>query len=423
MNWFCRLLAIAAAFLVSSPAAAQERTAPVPGSQQVSGDSISYSTWAIDGEVVRLQVMLPVSEADKLPRPHGQVRDASAVSDAVSAAFSASSAGRPCSVVDQGEGEGKIYRLALTPGIERFEMIFLCASPTRIAISDNLLFNRIPGHINFARVQVGAKPPFVEMFTRNHREFDVQAAQRARDSTGLFSFFKQGALNLLRHGDLLLLLAGIVLFCTRRRDLFLVAAGVIAGGCVATALAIGGFALGSPMLAGATAGLVVAGLGAAALRLRNAGAPMARGWKIAIAFSYGLAVIGAIAVADRAGPVAVGAIAGICLVCLAMMAGALASGPPHWLTWFPAFLLGLLSGMAITTNLAVLSMPAIGTLGPLAGWMLGVTTGATAFAALVMFIFWSIGRRQLSWGNLAKEVMGATLVGAGLFWFVSRVWT
>jgi hypothetical protein len=55
--------------------------------------------------------------------------------------------------------------------------------------------------------------------------------------------------------------------------------------------------------------------------------------------------------------------------------------------------------------------------------MLGVTMGATAFAALVMFIFWSIGRRQLSWGNLAKEVMGATLVGAGLFWFVSRVWT
>jgi hypothetical protein len=420
MIWLCRLLAIAAAFAVSSAAAARDVTPPAPGAQHVPGDSVSYSTWSIEGRVIRLQVALPASAAARLTGPGQPALDTTGLSDAVAAAFGASSAGGPCMVVDQGEGEGEIYRLALTPGIDRFEMIFLCASPDAVVISDKLLFDRVPGHINFARVQVGANHPFAAMFTHGHRNFDVRAPQ---GSTGPLAFAKQGALNLRLHADLLLALAGIALFCTARRDLLAVAAGLAAGEGIAAVLAFTGAALEWPLLAGAATGLFVAGLGAAALRSLTGGASITRGWKIAAGLSLILATAGAILTADRAGTVAGWTIAGACLLCLAMLWGARTSGSPHWLAWFPAVVLGILSGMTVATNLAVLSMPPAHLVAPLVGWMLGVTIAATAVVAAVTLALWLIGRWRKPIGALAKEIVGAGLVGVGLFWFVSRVWT
>jgi hypothetical protein len=420
MSWLCRLLAIAAAFAVSSTAAARDVTAPAPGAQHVPGDSVSYSTWSIAGRVVRLQVALPVSEAAKLAGPHQPPPDAAAVSDAVAAAFGARSAGGPCTVVDQGEGEGEIYRLALTPGIDRFEMIFLCASPDRIAISDKLLFDRVPGHINFARVQVGANRPFAAMFTRGHRDFDVRAPQGV---AALLAFAKQGALNLRLHADLLLALAGIALFCAARRDLLAVVAGIAAGEGIAAVLALAGAAFEWPLVAGAAAGLFVAGLGAAALRSRMDDTSATRGWKIAAGLALALAIGGAILAAGRTSYVAGWAIAGACLTCLAMLWGARAPGSPHWLAWFAAAVLGILSGMTIATKLAVLSMPPAAMAAALVGWMAGVTIAATAIVAAVTLALWLIERWRKSLGAVAKEITGAGLVGMGLFWFVSRVWT
>lgn len=420
MSWLVRLLAIAAALVSLSPANAQEAAAPPPGAQHLPGDSVSYSTWAIDGRVVRLQVALPAAEADKLAGPKGPAPDAAAVSEAVAAAFAASSDKGPCAVVDQGEGEGEIYRLALTPGIDRFEIIYLCPSATGIAISDKLLFDRVPGHIDFARVQAGKSPPFVAMFTRDRRTLNVPAS---RTGARWPSFLRQGARNLLRHADLLLVLAGIALFCARRRDLLFVAGSIATGQAIAAIFAVEGLGLGWPKLAGAATGVFVAGLGAAVLRARNAGQPLSRGWRIAVVGALALATLGAIAIAARTGPVAAWAAGGACLVCLAMLWGVRAPGQPHWLTWFPALLLGLLSGLAIGTDLAVLALPATGTLAPMAAWMLGATIAAVAVAALAVLALWLIGRGGQSRRDLASEIAGAALIGFGLFWFVSRVWT
>ena len=81
--------------------------------------NVSYSTWSVDGATVRLRFALPAAAARDLAA-HGQPPlDTPAVAKAVLAAVSVTSAGGDCEAIDQGEGAGQVYTLALTPGLDR----------------------------------------------------------------------------------------------------------------------------------------------------------------------------------------------------------------------------------------------------------------------------------------------------------------
>jgi len=40
-----------------------------------------------------------------------------------------------------------------------------------------------------------------------------------------------------------------------------------------------------------------------------------------------------------------------------------------------------------------------------------------------MGLIWLAGRRLRNWRNIASEIAGAALIGLGLFWFVSRLYS
>ncbi len=156
-------LILMAALLLFAAGRAEARPEPVraPGAELAPGGHVSYSTWAIDGATVRLRVTVSAAEAQALVGPRKQLMTRAAVADAVSQAMTVTSAAGDCPAIDQGEGVGEIYTLALTPGLDRYEMVFVCTDPKGMVLHDQFLFKATPAHIDYARIQAGAGAPGV----------------------------------------------------------------------------------------------------------------------------------------------------------------------------------------------------------------------------------------------------------------------
>ena len=135
--------------------------------------SVSYSVWTIQGSSVHLRFILPRPVVPQLLGRGASSRDQAAIGAAVLDQVAVTSSGGDCPALDQGEGAGRIYTLALTPGVDRFEVIFECPQASGMVLHDGVLFGRAPGHVNYASVQVGAGRPAFELFTRDHQSVAI----------------------------------------------------------------------------------------------------------------------------------------------------------------------------------------------------------------------------------------------------------
>ena len=94
--------------------------------------------------------MVPTAVARNLAAKGAPAPTLATVASAVSEAISVTTPAGDCEAVDQGEGVGQIYTLALTPGLDRFEIVFACPQASGMVLKDDLLFDRDPGHIDYA---------------------------------------------------------------------------------------------------------------------------------------------------------------------------------------------------------------------------------------------------------------------------------
>jgi hypothetical protein len=166
LNWLA--LAAAAVALLLTPGPPARAAVVRTTGMQADPHHVTYSSWTVTGTTVRLRFMIPAAEA-RLLIPKGSRVDAGAVSKLVDNQVAVGSAGGDCPQVSQGEWAGNIYTLALTPGLYRFEVIFECPQADRLTFHDAVLFDRGPGHVNYARIQVNGGKPTLEMFTRDRQ--------------------------------------------------------------------------------------------------------------------------------------------------------------------------------------------------------------------------------------------------------------
>jgi len=385
----------------------------------------SYSFWTVDGSTVHLRFMLPTGEAASLAAPGAPPPGIAAVSTAVGEALAVTSGGDDCPAIDQGEGVGQVYTLALTPGMDRFEIVFACPQASGIVLHDRLLFDRVPGHVNYARVQVDGGPARLQLFTRAQQSFALPQTGQKLSDVGLQAFARMAAQALFDHPQRIALIAGLLLLTRRRSDLGLIAGALGLGYLAAIAAAFGGFEVSDPVFALAVGGLLVALLGATAVRLRGAGGGktdlMAGAGLIAVA-AVALVVALIAALALHSLPIGL-ATAGFALFALAQVQIAGAEARFRWLAFAPASLFALLDGLAPAGELAVLQLPAARIAPFLAAYGLAAVLTATAMASAVMVAVW-LGRRWLKpAGELGIEVGGAVLIGLGLFGFVSGIFS
>lgn len=383
---------------------------------------VSYSVWNVDGASVRLDVMLPRAAAGGLVAPGAHLQDTAAVAAAVAASVGVDSAGGPCEAIDQGEGAGRIYVMAPTPTLYRFEIIFACPQPDGLVLRDRLLFDRFPDQLNYAQVRIAGGAPAIQIFDRRHPSLALSTGKTTPQAS-LLRFVLQGAAHVVGQADRLLVVFGLLLVARRWRDLGVVAAALGAGYLAALALALGGFGLADRSWQGVATALAVLLLGASALRLRPPGPAPPRGLRITAAAFAVLIVAAVVAIAALKSPSAA-----IAAVALALFAGAqiwLAGSWPRlgWIAFAPAALFALVDGLGPAEDLAMLQTPAAQAAPRLLAYDLGATAAATALVAAGMVVIWLLARKLSPTRRTAAiDLAGALLVGFGLFWFASRIY-
>jgi hypothetical protein len=417
LSWLA--LAAAALALIAAPPQAQATVARTTGAD-ADPHHVSYATWTVTGTTVRLRFMIPAAEARELV-PKGTRLDAGAISKLVDTEVSVASNGGDCPQVSQGEWAGNIYTLALTPGLYRFEVIFECPQADGLKFHDGVMFDKGPGHVTYARIQVNGGQPVLQTFTRDSQTLALAAGNRAT-SAGPISFAKGGAGGLFIQLDRLCLIGGLLLLCRRWRDLGEIAAALGVGYLVSLGAALSGLVTPDLGLTGAALGLITAFLGLAALRLEAADQPISRGWRIGGGVAAGLIGAGIIALAALKGLPAGLAATGLLVFGFAQLALVGQQPRLRWLIFAPAAVFGLLDGLGLARDLALLQLPNSELAPAFIGYDLGMVAAATGLAAAAMAVLW-LASRRLSWGRtVGMDMSAAALVGLGLFWYLSRLY-
>lgn len=395
--------------------AAEKRVAlatPHSGSRQV-----SYSNWVVEGSTIRLRVMLPKAAADAIAEPGKPPPRINEAADYVHAQFTARSAGGACKLIDQGEGFGEIYTMALTPGLYRYELIFNCPSAEGVTLGDSLLFLRVPTHVNYARVQVNGGQPRLGMFDRTHQT--LRAAGTGA-GTPPVQFARQGALKLIRDADRLCLLAGLLLLALAWSDVAMIVGGLVGGYVLSLAASLARVAVLDPAMGEGAIMLLVVLLGGAAIRSHVGGSPMSRPARIGTAITLGLVISAATGAAFFRGAALGLTVGGLGLAGLAFL---WLAGPqrPRWLLAAPAGLFAFISGMSQAADLDLLRVPGRALAPVLAAHDLGAAGAAVAIVVTASALVWLGFRKLRNLRNPLGEGAGAGLIGLGVFWFVSAL--
>ncbi len=438
-GWRAAAMALAALIAIAAPAArGQDDPAAAPeaataGPSKAVGkiravpvpawSNVSFSQWNIEGRTVWLRVMLPKAAARALGDAGKPAPSRADVANLVHDQFTVTTVGADCLPIDQGEGAGEIYALAQTRGMDRFEMIFVCPADGPVTLHDKLLFSRAPGHVNYARVQAGQGRAVAQLFTAQRQAVTIPTGGAAT-TAGPAPFAGLGALRMASGADRLMILAGLLLLAIGWRDLAMIGASLAMGYLASLALGLNGSLTLEPAAGALALSLMIAALGAAALR-SNLSHKYPGGGAAGAAASglLVLAALGATGAAALHNPATGLAVGGLALLGLVLVWSAGPRPRPRWLLAPAAGLFALIDGMGPAADLMQLKPAPAGLAQALLGEGLGAAGTALAALGLVMGVVWLARRRLALLRGPVMEISGAVLIGAGAFWFVSRLYS
>jgi hypothetical protein len=390
--------------------------APVPASGEVTS-----SIWTIDGASVRVRVMIPTAAARKLAANGAPPPSRATVALAVGHAIGVTTPAGDCEAIDQGEDVGQIYTLALTPGLDRFEMVFACPHAAGLVLRDAFLFDRDPGHIDYAQIRIGGGQPVLAAFTSDHRSIALPASGVRLHGADPLAFARMAAIRMATGLAALAILFGSVLVSRRWISLAWLTASLAAGYLASAGVALSGLVTLDQSLATALLGLLAVTLGLGALQSGATGPAMSPGWRKTGWAGIALIMTGLVVVAALKSPGAGLATFGIALFGLAAVQAARIEPKLGAMVFAPAAAFAFMDGLGPAGDLTLLHPPP-GQLVPiLAGRDLGGLAAGIGIAGLAMGLIWLAGMRLRAFRGIGSEIAGAALIGLGLFWFVSRL--
>jgi hypothetical protein len=383
--------------------------------------TVSYSAWTVNGAGVRLLYTLPHDARRILAAKGARPLDITDIGQAVLQGVGVSSRGGDCEAIDQGEGVGQVYPLALDPTVDRFEIIFQCPDSQGVALHDHLLFDKVRDHIDFAQVTAGGRTR-LETFSHDHQDVPARASSALSDPT-TSAVTLHGGSGLFQDPLRLCALLAVLLTLGRWPSAPKIGAAAVAGYVIAFAASASGLETPDIRLDRALEGLMTVVVALGVVLAHSEGGFAARSWKaVCIAVAAVLAV-GALALAVPHGAAAVLAVAGMAIAVLAQVIAAPNGG---WRTWLQLAFVGFLAaldGLTQATLLSPLKAP-LGVAAPvLAEMSVGAAVAICLTLAAVEAARWMLRGRLMPLRVTASELVAACVAGAGLFWFASQLYS
>ena len=372
--------------------------------------SASQSVWVIAQDRVTLRIVLPAEEARQLrPRglpPPSTEQVASYVLDRVSV----SASGTRCPAIDQGYDIGRIDILSVGAGLYGFEIIFQCPSSQDLILRNAVLFERVPQHVDFARIEQNGAV-VAQLFTSGRQDLHIPAAGAAAVPAG--GYVRLGISHIRNSLDRVCFLAGLLILVRNRRDFLRISGGLLLGYFASTIVSASGYAI--PNMPAAEAGL---GFLVALIAAQSIAWEARRRGVVAGAVGAVMMLVGVATLLLRAGQIAwlpfgLGLFA----------ASLLRIGELRWLpiVVLPA-IFGFLDGLVLPGDYAKLQLWHQLSFARLMAFNAGALLAGAAlvgslFAAALLF-----RRLKLSLPRAAMQDLAATaLAGLGAFWMLSAV--
>lgn len=371
--------------------------------------SVSYSTWTMRPGGATVTVKLSALDQSAVQAAAGMVTGDAAIGDALQRAIGLESRGG-CA-----PAPGSFQELTASRGWYRYEWEIRCADTLDLRIHSDLLFDVVPAHIHFARVDVGGTTA-ERVLTEGTRDAAV-AAMKNGDEPPLHvagRYVGIGIDHILSGWDHLVFLLTLVLVARRLREIAVAVTGFTLGHSITLAMAVLGFA--TPVQ-GTVEALI--GLSIALVAVENVWlSEQRRSVWLPIA-AIAATLVGA-AYAAGWGTVSGSAVLGLALFAACYFAILHRSARPVRLRCGVAAVFGLVHGFGFAGALKELALGANHIVFPLLGFNVGVELGQLAVLSLV----WPtlvVVRRLAPRRDLAVIQWGSAItLGLGVFWFVSR---
>ncbi|MDR3519032.1 MAG: HupE/UreJ family protein [Azospirillaceae bacterium] len=373
--------------------------------------SESYALWEINGAQVHLTLTVPILELDRIPMAAGG--DAGAELRTYLATRVGVSAGDDAAVCPVVDGP---HSLAASEGYARVDWIFRCDRGEAVTLHFNAFFDLVPAHVGFARIRRDGGAFSERLFTQTDRQAtlsDDAATPLAR--AGWIDFITMGIEHILTGVDHMAFLLGLTLLAVRLRDLALAITGFTLGHSVTLALSVLRIVRPEAQYIEALIGLTIAVVAAEGVVLASRQpAPVAALFALVAAALAGLKLSGGGGL-----PVLLLGGSGLFAVCYLMLAAGLQR--PARLHFAITAIFGLVHGFGFANALVAMKLPADRLAPILVGFNVGVEIGQLVLVGVMLALGALVGNRWrlLSRINIA-DYGAASLVGLGLFWFVSR---
>jgi hypothetical protein len=379
--------------------------------------SVSYSDWTIAGDLTTLKFVLPEIEARRLTGVDVPLATTKKLGEYLLAHVAVEGDGENCAPIDQGYDIGLVDPLAVGGGSFGFEVFFRCptASPRVRTLKNSVLFERVPGHVNYARVRATGGEWTPQLFTAGREEIRVPSAASPA-AAGWLRYVSLGFSHVLHSFDRIAVVLGLLLLVRRREQLEFLAAGLAGGYVLALLVTAGSWFAPRTFLLEGFVGFMALWIAAELVARETSRA------KVVAALSLGSLALAAVML------FAAGWAAALMLVGCALIAGSLLPMSGVWLErrelWVgSAAILGFLDGLVLPSEVAPAAPPKGALLAMSSGFDTGAFLAATFVVALVLGALFALRYRRIALPRpLLTDLAASMLAGCGAFWVVSRLY-
>jgi hypothetical protein len=413
--------------------------------------SVSYSTWSLSGDTFIVRYLTPISDAERVADTAIEVLVQQRLGDYLLARLAVRAGTQACPAIDQGYDIGRIDPLTVASGLYGFEIFFRCPSgaASDVVLENHALFDRIHGHVDFARVQINGGPVRQQLFTARHEQLALgpltprtsatpapgtSARGTSASSAGIGRYLGLGIGNVLGSPDRLCFLLGmLLLMLTRPRPtprlrawptaMLYAITGLAAGYALSLLAALAAGLAPRERLLDAAVGFLVALL-AAGVATRDLVRARLVGGTLAGAL---LCLAALIAFAHGRFPALLLAGAGVFAGCQLALAGRLELRPALFVpALFVPALFGFLDGFVLPAEVLPMQLPARTVLPMAVGFDLGallmeIAVLAALAGALALVGAWPRMRPLARHSALSTDLAAAALGCVGVFWMLSRL--
>ncbi|HTT06855.1 MAG TPA: hypothetical protein VMF64_16365 [Steroidobacteraceae bacterium] len=399
--------------------------------------SASYSSWSVERGRITARFLLPVADAQRVAGSDIEVLVQQRVGEYLLEHLAVRANNAPCEAIDQGYDIGRVDPLTVAAGLYGFEIFFQCGAPgvadatagplpasgsvtpAGLVLEDHALFDRLPGQIDFARVQMADGPAREELFTATHQQLAVSAGH-SPPAAGWGRYLALGFARMLGRWDRLCFLLGALLLVHRMRDLRAFGLALTGGYALALVATLPGDLVPRGELLGSAVGLLIA-LVAGLSMVRELARP-----RLAIIGAMGaLLALAALSLLGHATwPVLL--LAGAALFAGGLLGARTTLERRGLEVALLAALFGFLDGFVLPEALAPQQLSERALLPMAVGYDIGALLAALGVMVLLMLARGAVSRRARAshapapWA-LARDAATAMLAGLGVFWMLSRL--